>query len=75
MLITPPTLDVSSHPMFMVSRESGPAQPGDRIYVNFGNGDYRAVTVCDVYSDGSFRAKDEDDIEDENEDEFYEMEF
>lgn len=31
--------------------------------------------MCDVYSDGGFRVKDEDDIEDENEDEFYEMEF
>lgn len=33
--------------------------------------------MCNVYSDGGFRVKDEDedDIEDENEDEFYEMEF
>lgn len=58
-----------------ISRGSGPAQPGDRIFLNFGNEDYRAVTVCNVYSDGGFRVKDEDDIEDENEDEFYEMEF
>lgn len=58
-----------------ISRGSGPAQEGERIFLNFGNEDYRAVTVCNVYSDGGFRVKDEDDIEDENEDEFYEMEF
>lgn len=70
--------DVKCYPstnVCYISRGSGPAQPGERIYVNFGNEDYRAVTVCDVYSDGSFRAKDEDDIEDENKDEYYEMEF